>query len=117
MSAELFSISELYSTSPAYPPAPPRMRNLGSAIFLAAVADYCSLDQEAHDHAELFLYPQTQDWQDHYDWAVALLEGLNPEWLRESLDQSRLKWDEQRCARMRGRPLSPMSPKPKGGRG
>ena len=27
------------------------------------------------------------EWQDHYDWAVALLEGLNPAWLRDALDQ------------------------------
>ena len=103
MSAELFFMPDLYSTGPAYPPAEPRMRNLGSAIFLAAIADYRSLDQEAHDHAELFLYPQTQDWQDHYDWAVALLERLNPEWLRDALDQSKLRWDLERSTRMRGR--------------
>ena len=103
MSAELFSMPALYSTGPAYPPTQPRMRNLGSAIFLAAIADYRSLDQEAHDHAELFLYPQTQDWQDHYDWAVALLERLNPEWLRDALDQSKLKWDLERSARMRAK--------------
>ena len=101
MSAELFVMPELYSTGPAYPPTQPKMRNLGSAILLAAIADYRSLDQEAHEHAELFLYPQTQDWQDHYDWAVSLLEGVNPEWLRDSLDQSRLKWDAERSARMR----------------
>jgi hypothetical protein len=103
MSAELFFMPGLYSTGPAYPPAEPRMRNLGSAIFLAAIADYRSLDQEAHDHAELFLYPQTQDWQDHYEWAVALLQGLNPEWLRDALDQSKLKWDGERSARMRAK--------------
>ena len=51
MSAELFFMPGLDSTGPAYPPAEPRMRNLGSAIFLVAIADYRSLDQEAHDHA------------------------------------------------------------------
>ena len=42
-----------------------------------------------HKDAERFLYPQTQEWQDHYDWAVSLADGLNPAWLRDSLDRSR----------------------------
>ena len=77
MTAELVFQPGLYSTG-RHTADTTQMRNLGSAIFLAAIVDYRSVDQEAHDHAELFLYPQTQDWQDHYDWAVALFEGLNP---------------------------------------
>jgi hypothetical protein len=82
-------------------PAAPRMHNLGSAILLAAIDDYRCLDEEAHDHAQRFLYPQRPAWQNHFDWVVSLVEGLNPAWLRDALDRSRGKWDEQRLARIR----------------
>ena len=107
MSAELqFAITELYSTGTAYQPEQAVKRNLGSAILLAAIADYRSLDQESHDHAEQFLYPQTAEWQDHYDWAVSLADGLNPAWLRDALDRFKGKWDGQRCARLRAQQSS-----------
>jgi hypothetical protein len=90
------------STGVTYQPARPRMRNLGSAIFWAAIVDYRSLNQEAHADAEQFLYPLTAEWQSHYDWVVTLAEGLNRAWLREALDRSRNKWDRQRALRKGG---------------
>ena len=95
-----FVSRELVSISPAYPPGKPRTRNLGAGILLAAVQDYRSLDEDVHRDAERFLYPQTQDYQQHYDWVVSLADGLNPAWLRDSLDRSRSKWDWQRSARI-----------------
>jgi hypothetical protein len=95
-----FVSRELVTISPAYQPATPRMRNLGAAILLAAVQDYRSLDEDIHKDAERFLYPQTQPFQDRYDWVVSLADGLNTAWLRDSLDQSRSEWDWQRGARI-----------------
>jgi hypothetical protein len=87
-------------TGPAYKPSRPRTRNLGAAILLAAVQDYRSMDEERHKDAERFLYPQTPECQDHYNWVVSMADGLNPAWLRDSLDESRNKWDWQRGARI-----------------
>ena len=95
-----FVSRELVTISPTYQPARPRMRNLGAAILLSAVQDYRSLDEDIHKDAERFLYPQTQQFQDHYDWVVSLADGLNPAWLRDALDRSRKKWDWQRGARI-----------------
>jgi hypothetical protein len=101
MSNELRFISrEVTIIKPAYEAVKPRMRNLGSAILLAAVQDYRCMDEERHKDAEEFLYPQTADMQAHYDWVVALDDGLNPVWLRDLLDRSRNKWDWQRGARI-----------------
>jgi hypothetical protein len=90
----------LVTISPTYQPATPRMRNLGVAILLSAVQDYRSLDEDIHKDAERFLYPHTQQYQEQYDWAVSLADGLNPAWLRNALDQSKKKWDWQRSARI-----------------
>jgi hypothetical protein len=95
-----FVSRELIAISPAYQPVRPRTRNLGAAILLAAVQDYRRLNEEAHNDAERFLYPQTQESQDHYDWVVSLADGVNPVWLRDSLDRSRSKWDWQRGGRV-----------------
>jgi hypothetical protein len=92
--------TDIYSTGPIYQPSKPRTRNLGGAIFLAAIKDYGSLDEEVHENAKQFLYPRTSEWEDHYDWAVALAEGLNPAWLRDALDRFKAKWDRQRFERM-----------------
>jgi hypothetical protein len=101
MSNELRFVSrELVTISPTYQPVRPRTRNLGAAILLAAVQDYRCMDEERHKDAERFLYPQTPECQDHYDWVVSLADGLNPAWLRDSLDRSRNKWDWQRGARI-----------------
>jgi hypothetical protein len=94
---------ELLSTGTAHQPGTPRQRNLGGAIFLVAIDDYRSLDEEIHQSAKRFLYPTTAAWQDHFDWAVALADGLNPGWLRDALDRSRGNWDRQRAARIRSR--------------
>ena len=88
--------TELYSTGSMYRPATPQKRDLGSAILLAAIEDYRSLDEEMHDLAEQFLFPQTADRQNHFEWVVSLAEGLNPGWLREALDRAKSEWDEQR---------------------
>jgi hypothetical protein len=82
-----------------YRPSQITKRSLGGAIFLVAIADYCSPDEQEHNGAEQFLYPQTREWQEHYAWAVALAEGLNPAWLRDALDRFRGKWDETRAQR------------------
>jgi hypothetical protein len=93
------------------PAAAPRLtceRNLGRAIFLAAIEDYRSPEPERHESAALFLYPQSHEWQIRYDWAVALAEGLNPAWLRDALDRSKGQWDVQRSTRMQSpRPSRP----------
>ena len=95
-----FVSRELATISPTYQPVRPRTRNLGAAILLAAVQDYRSLNEDAHKDAERFLYPQTQESQHHYDWVVSMADGLNPAWLRDSLDRSRSKWDWQRGGRV-----------------
>jgi hypothetical protein len=101
MSNELRFVSrELATISPTYQPVRPRTRNLGAAILLAAVQDYRCMDEDRHKDAERFLYPQTPESQDHYDWVVSLADGVNPAWLRDSLDRSRNKWDWQRGARI-----------------
>jgi hypothetical protein len=101
MSNELRFVSrELVTISPTYQPVRPRTRNLGAAILLAAVQDYRCMDEDRHKDAERFLYPQTPESQDHYDWVVSLADGVNPAWLRDSLDRSRNKWDWQRGARI-----------------
>jgi hypothetical protein len=101
MSNELRFVSrELVTISPTYQPVRPRTRNLGAAILLAAVQDYRCMDEDRHKDAERFLYPQTPESQDHYDWVVSLADGVNPAWLRDSLDRSRSKWDWQRGARI-----------------
>jgi hypothetical protein len=92
----------LFTTGTANRSSRPRKRsNLGAAILLAAVQDYRSLNEDLHKDAERFLYPQTLEAQDHYDWVVSLVDELNPAWLRDSLDRSRSKWDWQRAARIR----------------
>jgi hypothetical protein len=102
MTNELRFVSrELRTISPSYQPARPRTRTLGAAILLAAVQDYRSMDEERHKDAERFLYPLTPESQAHYDWVVSLADGLNPAWLRDSLDRSKSKWDWQRAARIR----------------
>ena len=93
---------ELFSTGIAKERTQPCMRNLGGAIFWLAILDYRSLNQEAHEDAKQFLYPQTAEWQSHYDWVVTLAEGLNPAWLRCALNRSRGKWDRQRALRKGG---------------
>jgi hypothetical protein len=95
-----FVSMELVTISPTYQPVRPRMRNLGAAILLAAVQDYRCMDEERHKDAEAFLYPLTPESRAHYDWVVSLDDGLNPAWLRDSLDRSRNKWDWQRGARI-----------------
>jgi hypothetical protein len=90
------------ATGRTYQPTRPRMRNLGSAIVWVAIVDYRSLNQEVHEDAEKFLYPQTAEWQSQYDWVVTLDEGLNPAWLRDALNRSRSKWDRQRALRKGG---------------
>jgi hypothetical protein len=103
MSIELrLAKTEPDATGRTYQPARPRMRNLGSAIVWAAIVDYRSLNQEAHEDAEKFLYPQTAEWQRQYDWVVTLAEGLNPAWLRGALNRSRSRWDRQRALRKGG---------------
>jgi hypothetical protein len=93
-----------------------RTRNLGSAIFLAAIQDYRSLNEDKHKDAERFLYPKTRASQNHYDWAVGLIQGLDPAWIRSSLDRFKGRWDGQRFARMgSARPIrSVCKPKKKG---
>jgi hypothetical protein len=92
-----FAEMKIYAAATIYRPSQTHRRSLGGAIFLAAIDDYRSADEQEHKSAERFLYPRTPEWQEHYDWAVALTEGLNPAWLREQLDRSRRKWDRERA--------------------
>jgi hypothetical protein len=85
---------DIYTEGSLYKPSQIKKRSLGGAIFLAAIADYISTDEEGHTSAKQFLYPQTPSWQEQYDWAIALTEGVNPAWLREALDRFKGKWDE-----------------------
>ena len=97
MNEKVIVNEELCSTSSIYQPTTAKKRNLGGAILLAAIDDYRSTDDLRHKDAEEFLYPQTPEGQDHYDWAVGLAEGLNPAWLRDALDRRKRKWDRQRA--------------------
>jgi hypothetical protein len=89
---------DIHAMGPTYQPSPQR-RTLGGAIFLMAIDDYRSMDDYEHKDAARFLYPTTREWQNQYEWAFALTEGLNPAWLRDSLDRWRVKWDRQRRER------------------
>ena len=91
---------ELFTTGLWREPVKPQDHNLGFAIFVVAIEDYCSLDEVTHADARDFLFPPTADWRNHFDWAVSLSVGLNPGWLRSSLDRFRCSWDEQRAARL-----------------
>jgi hypothetical protein len=74
-------------------------RNLGTAVILSAIADYQSLNKQVHESAARFLFPSSRAWQRRYEWALALASGLDRNWLRESLDSHRLKWDVARASR------------------
>jgi len=87
---ELSSSRGLYSLFTA-----PR-RTLGCAILVAAINDYLSSDSAAHRTAEKFLFPKSPDFRKHYDWAVSIATGIDPEWLRNALDRSKPHWDHKR---------------------
>jgi hypothetical protein len=95
-----WSKSELFSKGLGYQPAIEPERSLGFAIFVVAAADYCSIDEEVHADARDFLFPRTADWQNQFDWAVSLADGLNSGWLRDALDRYRISWDRQRADRL-----------------
>lgn len=101
MSDEL-SLAETEILIAAAVPVPSlaRKRDLGGAILLAAIDDYRSMDEEVHLDAKRFLYPQTADWRDQYEWAVGLTEGVNAAWLRDALDRLKPRWDADRFDRM-----------------
>ena len=90
----------IYAEGTIYQSWPKSKRSLGGAIFLAAIADYFSTDEQEHESAKRFLYPQTRKWQEHYDWALALAEGINPAWLRDALDRFKDQWDKKHAQRM-----------------
>jgi hypothetical protein len=89
----------IYAESTIYRPAQTRKRSLGAAIFLVAIEDYRGADEQDHRTAKRFLYPQTRQWQEHYEWALALADELNPAWLRDALDRLKGNWDTQRAER------------------
>lgn len=82
-------------------------RNLGAEILAAAIADYRGLgygaDEEHQIHAKHFLYPPNDNWQRHLSWAMSLMTGVDPKWLRDKLDHLKPKWDKERYARMERR--------------
>jgi hypothetical protein len=90
---------DIYVEGPIYKQSQTKKRSLGAAIFLVAIEDYRSTDEQEYRTAERFLYPQTRRWQEHYDWALALADELNPAWLRDALDRFKGKWDMQRAER------------------
>jgi hypothetical protein len=91
---------ELFSTGLGYEGPKQQERSLGFAIFVVATEDYCSTDPEVHADARDFLFPPTADWQNHFDWACSLADGLNPGWLRDALNRCRFSWDQQRADRL-----------------
>jgi hypothetical protein len=94
---QIYWTGAIYQSSDPVPT--PKKYNLGGAIVLAAIGDYRCMDEQAHKDAEAFLYPKTPEQQEHYDWAVALADGVNPAWLRDALDRFKAKWDWQRFER------------------
>src|SRR5271156_1688556 len=91
---------ELFSTGLGYERPTQLEHNLGFAIFVVATEDYCSIDPEIHADARDFLFPPTADWQNQFDWAVSLADGLNPGWLRDALNRCRFSWDQERADRL-----------------
>jgi hypothetical protein len=91
--------TEIYSMATLYKPPSPQKFNLGGAILLAAIADYRCMNEDVHRDAALFLYPQTPERQDHYEWVVAMAERTNAAWLRDALDRWRPRWDQERFDR------------------
>lgn len=79
----------------------PPVRSLGLAIVVAAITDYRGLDKDAHRDAARFLFPETEEAWERYDWALAMQHEVNAEWLREALDQARPKWNKERKAAAR----------------
>jgi hypothetical protein len=91
---------ELLSRGLPYERPTPTEHSLGGAIFLVAIDDYCSTDDEIHEDARDFLFPPTADWRDAFDWAVSLAGEVNTAWLRDALNRSRFSWDVQRARRL-----------------
>jgi hypothetical protein len=94
---------ELVYTGSLYEPterATLKERNLGGAIFLVAIEDYCSMDDEIHKDARDFLFPATADSEHAFDWAVSLTDELDAGWLQSALKRSRFSWDVQRRERL-----------------
>jgi hypothetical protein len=91
--------TEIHSMAALYKAPSPQKFNLGGAILLAAIADYRCMNEAVHRDAALFLYPQTPERQNHYEWVVAMAEGTNAAWLRDALDRSRPQWDRERFDR------------------
>jgi hypothetical protein len=81
--------------------AAPPVRDLGLAIVVVAIADYCGRDEELHRDAAHFLFPKTEAARRHYAWAVAIQDKVNAAWLREELDRARPAWDAEREASKR----------------
>ena len=54
-----FAEMNIYTAATIYRPSQTNTRSLGGAIFLAAIEDYRSAEEQAHKSAELFLYPRT----------------------------------------------------------
>jgi hypothetical protein len=97
MSNELgYATTVIYSTGALYQPDIPRKVNLGGAILLAAIKDYRGAEEKDHEDAQQFLYPETADWLERYEWVVAVAVGVNAAWLRDALDRSKAGWDMQR---------------------
>jgi len=91
---------ELFSTGLGYEGPKEQERSLGFAIFVVATEDYGSIDPEIHADARNFLFPPSADWQNQFDWACSLADGLNPGWLRDALNRCRFSWDQQRADRL-----------------
>lgn len=71
-------------------------RSLGCSIFVIAIEDYLSLDDQTHTSAARFLFPTTDEYREHYDWVVSMATGMNQKWLRDALDRARSRWDQRR---------------------
>lgn len=94
-------LDELVSSHGLYSLYLPPRRNLGCAVLAAAITDYQSTNDQVHASARKFLFPQTWEYQKHFDWAVGLADGVDRNWLREALDKARNGWDLARGMRKR----------------
>jgi hypothetical protein len=72
-----------------------RRANLGMSILLSAVQDYRGTNERDHNSAELFLYPDDEQYRRHLE-LVCDLTDFPLSYLRSTLDRLRPRWDAER---------------------
>ena len=75
---------------------------LGLSMLLLAIQDYRTAPEGSWEFrtAKGFLFPVKVDhkYRDHFDWVLAMARRIEADWLREKLDQARLRWDAERAS-------------------